>query len=257
MNKIQFDTNNYVELHLLDQETRPLILIAPGGGYRHTSKREAMPIVELMNSNGFHAAIVYYRETLLTHEKTTVELAQFVSHIKKHSSDYHIAKNKVILMGFSSGGHYVARLGVLFNQIDLEARPDGLVLAYPVISGKKGIAHEDSITRLFKETTDETRHLFSLENFVSTDTPKTFLFHTIADQAVCYQNSLVFFEALNRHQVKCELHLYDQGEHGLSLGTKSVVKDDYLGTPLEYERENAHFSSWANLLISWLNQEFN
>lgn len=257
MNKIQFDTNNYVELHLLDQEIRPLILIAPGGGYRHTSKREAMPIVELMNSNGFHAAIVYYRETLLTHEKTTVELAQFVSHIKKHSSDYHIAKNKVILMGFSSGGHYVARLGVLFNQIDIEARPDGLVLAYPVISGKEGIAHEDSIKRLFNETTKETRHLFSLENFVTNDTPKTFLFHTIADQAVSYQNSLVFFEALNRHHVKCELHLYDKGEHGLSLGTKEVVKDDYNKTPLEYEKENAHFSTWAKLVISWLNQEFN
>lgn len=256
MNQIKLNTDNYVELHLINEKDRPFILIAPGGGYRHTSKREADPIAKLFNDHGYHAGVIYYRETLLKSDKTTCELASFVSNIRAKASINGINPNQIILMGFSSGGHYMARLGVLYQEIDINSKPNGLILAYPVISGKKGIAHEDSIERLFGETNEKTRHEFSLENHVGQWTPKTFIFHTVEDKSVPYQNSLVFFEALNQNKVPCELHLYDKGEHGLSLGTKEVVKLDYPKGAESYDLENKHFQTWANLLISWLSDNY-
>ncbi len=31
------------------------------------------------------------------------------------------------------------------------------------------------------------------------------------------QNSLVYYAALNRHKVPCEMHLFEKGRHGIGL----------------------------------------
>ena len=48
----------------IDDNIRPTILVAPGGGYKYTSPRESEPVVEEFNKRGYHVVIVNYRETV-------------------------------------------------------------------------------------------------------------------------------------------------------------------------------------------------
>ncbi|TXK21633.1 prolyl oligopeptidase family serine peptidase, partial [Pontibacter qinzhouensis] len=60
---------------------------------------------------------------------------------------------------------------------------------------------------------------------VTATTPPAFLIHPGDDTKVPVQNSLRFYEALLRHQVPAELHIYPTGEHGFSRG---APKDNWL-----------------------------
>ena len=75
-----------------------------------------------------------------------------------------------------------------------EARPDAVVLGYPVItSGIK--THGGSIANLAGDDT-ALQAIFSLENQVRGDLPPFFIWHTVADQAVPVENSLLLASAL-------------------------------------------------------------
>ena len=250
MNNLQLNTDNYLEFHLLDEEISPLMIVAPGGGYEYTSSREALPIVNFFKKNGFHTHIVYYRETKLMYQDSFKELAEFVRTARENALALHIDPNKIYLIGFSSGGHFVASLGVEYQKYDDLSKPNAMVLAYPVITGKKGIAHDGSIQRLYGEINEQTRHAFSLEDKVSINTAPTFIFHTVEDTAVPYQNSLLFFQALNAFNVGAELHLYQKGPHGLSLANRNTPYANC--DPLVFETKFLHQASWIDLALSWL-----
>jgi dipeptidyl aminopeptidase/acylaminoacyl peptidase len=59
--------------------------------------------------------------------------------------------------------------------------------------------------------------LLSNETQITDDTPPTFLWHTVDDQEVPVENSLLFAEGLRRHQVPFDLHLFESGQHRLGL----------------------------------------
>jgi acetyl esterase/lipase len=251
MNKIFVNSKNYLQLHLLDNSLRPLVIIAPGGGYFFTSPREALPIVDVFHQAGFHAAVIYYRETFLLYPETKIELASFIRKIRANKELP--IDNQITLVGFSAGAHYIASLGVDNSEVDEALK--AMILAYPVITGKAGLAHEGSIENLFGKINDEVREEFSLEKKVSQNTVPTFLFHTVDDQGVPFQNSLLFYQALHKVGVKAELHLYESGPHGLGLANRHTTFDGV--DPIEFEELYKHQASWISLAISWLRNVYN
>lgn len=102
-----------------------------------------------------------------------------------------------------------------------------MILSYPVISSGK-FAHTGSFEALLgADSSDpEKRKKQSLEFQVTTDTPPTFLWHTVTDDCVPVENSLLFFEALHKYKVPVELHLYPTGVHGLSLANEETCHED-------------------------------
>lgn len=254
MNKIKLNSNNYMTLHMVDDQQRPFVLIAPGGGYIRTSPREAEPIATAFNQAGYHAGIVYYRETMLKHPEAVIELSKFIQTVVQ--LELPIQKENLILCGFSSGGHYMGNLGV-HTEYHQGFIIKAMILAYPVITGQKGFAHEDSIERLYGHIDDQTRSAFSLENKVTEHTPPTFLFHTIDDETVKVENSLYFMQALRKHNVAVDCHLYHSGIHGLSLGTKAVPRDEFSHDPEGYGKIHSHNQTWFNLAISFINKQIN
>jgi len=70
---------------------------------------------------------------------------------------------------------------------------------------------------------------------VTAKTPPTFLFHTGADTAVPPENSTLFYLALRKHKVPAEIHIYEQGRHGVGLAAADPV-----------------LSSWPDRLAAWL-----
>ena len=72
MKKIM-NSKNFIDLKLIDNQQRDLVLVLPGGGYSRTSDREADPIANIFNNAGFHTAIYYYRENLLLYPELQKE----------------------------------------------------------------------------------------------------------------------------------------------------------------------------------------
>src|SRR6202044_3355755 len=105
------------------------------------------------------------------------------------------------------------------DAIDREsARPDFLVLAYPVITMEDPYVHKGSLKYLLGDTPDPALVQFlSTEKHVTKETPPTFLFTTTDDQTVPVMNSVMFYSALVKAGVPAEMHLFQQGHHGVGL----------------------------------------
>ncbi len=236
----------------------PLVLICPGGGYAMTSNREAEPIALLFNSMGYQAAVLRYSCAPAVYPTALCEVAQSVKLIREHAEDWNVDAEKIIVMGFSAGGHLAASYGVFWNESWLTEKmqcdkkllkPNGLVLCYPVISSKEEITHQDSIKNLLGESYPEMKEQVSLEDKVGKHTPKTFLWHTFTDPVVPFWNSFRFAEALGKAGVPMEYHLYPQGGHGLSLANEQTANEEGKGVEKVCQ-------SWVPLLRSWMLENF-
>lgn len=236
----------------------PLVLICPGGGYAMTSNREAEPIALQFNSMGYQAAVLRYSCAPAVYPTALCEVAQSVKLIREHAEDWNVDAEKIIVMGFSAGGHLAASYGVFWNELWLTEKmqcdkqllkPNGLVLCYPVISSKEEIAHQDSIKNLLGESYPEMKEQVSLEDKVGKHTPKTFLWHTFTDPVVPFWNSFRFAEALGKAGVPMEYHLYPQGGHGLSLANEQTANEEGKGVEKVCQ-------SWVSLLRSWMLENF-
>ena len=236
----------------------PLVLICPGGGYAMTSNREAEPIALQFNSMGYQAAVLRYSCAPAVYPTALCEVAQSVKLIREHAEDWNVDAEKIIVMGFSAGGHLAASYGVFWNESWLTEKmqcdkqllkPNGLVLCYPVISSKEEIAHQDSIKNLLGESYPEMKEQVSLEDKVGKHTPKTFLWHNFTDPVVPFWNSFRFAEALGKAGVPMEYHLYPQGGHGLSLANEQTANEEGKGVEKVCQ-------SWVPLLRSWMLENF-
>ena len=263
---IQDDTEEIV-IH-----ERPLVLVCPGGGYCMTSDREAEVIVLQVLAMGCHAALLRYSCAPSVFPASLLELASSVKLIREHAREWHIDPDKIIVMGFSAGGHLAASLGMFWNRKFLAERlginhkdqellrPNGMILCYPVITSGE-YAHKDSFRFLlglnqetvpeklegFEEacSVEEMLEKLSLEKQVSKDTPKAFIWHTFEDDCVPVENSLLLVNALRREGICTEFHMYPHGGHGLSLASAQSV------SPAGSEIVEA-CQSWIGLLRKWI-----
>ncbi|MGJ9385042.1 alpha/beta hydrolase [Salipaludibacillus sp. CF4.18] len=216
------------------ERKRPTIVICPGGGYEFTSDREAEPVAIRLNAMGFNACVLRYSVRPAHYPTALLELSKAVSLIRKNADQWHVDRNKIIVAGFSAGGHLAASLGVHWNKSFLAERlgiasedikPNGLLLSYPVITSGTH-AHKGSFEALLDGKEEALFEEVSLEKQVSEDTPSTFLWHTTTDVSVPVQNSLMFAEALVKNKISLEMHIYPKGVHGLSLGTEETKGKD-------------------------------
>ncbi|WP_162012676.1 alpha/beta hydrolase [Streptococcus sp. S784/96/1] len=215
---------------------RPAVIICPGGGYSFTSDREAEPVAVKLLQFGFQVFVLRYSVAPIRYPSALIQLAKSVKMVRKNAEKWHVNSNGIIIAGFSAGGHLAANLGVEWHEEHLKAylggdeadwQPNGLLLSYPVISSGE-YAHIDSFKKLLGEDFERQKEMLSLENRVTEKTPPTFIWHTGEDGLVPAENSLLFVQALRKHQVSAECHLYAFGGHGLSLGTaETAINNDY------------------------------
>ncbi|MBT1180646.1 alpha/beta hydrolase [Bifidobacterium sp. CP2] len=240
---------------------RPALLILPGGAYAMTSDREAEPVALRFSADGFQTFVLRYSCAPSRYPTALLEAAEAMRLIRAHADEWHVRPDAVAVIGFSAGGHLAANLATSSSDGTLRehgvdpasARPDALMLGYPVITTGEFIHRRTIGTLLGPEHGHDPRMLdmLSLERHIDADTPPVFIWHTMTDPAVPVENSLLVIQACRAAGVSVEAHLFPEGGHGLSLGTVDTARH---GSPGEGDLDNVApcVQIWPRLAVDWL-----
>jgi len=222
------------------------VIVCPGGAYTVLAiDHEGQQVAQRLNSMGVAGFVLKYRLGPRYHYPAPLDDAQrAIRYVRAHAREYGLATNRIGILGFSAGGHLASTAGTHFeagksqtsDEIDQQScRPDFMVLCYPVISlGANG--HSYSKKMLLGDNPDpKLVELLSNEKQVTTNTPPAFIWHTSEDYGVSPENSILFYQALQKTRVPVESHFFAFGPHGIGLasGDSTAI-------------------SWPELLALWL-----
>lgn len=228
------------------RNTGTAVVVCPGGGYLHLAMdHEGDQVARWLNSIGVQSFVLKYRLGPRYHHPIELGDAQrAIRTVRSKAAQYLVQPDRIGIMGFSAGGHLASTAGTHFDSGNPSAadpidragsRPDFLVLGYPVISFTS-FPHRGSMHALLGDNPDpKLVELLSNELQVTAQTPPTFLFHTSADATVPVENSVMFYMALHKAGVPAEMHIYEEGPHGVGL----APTDEAL-------------SSWPERLANWM-----
>jgi acetyl esterase/lipase len=230
--------------------TGAAMVICPGGGYAHLAPHEGNDYALWLNQHGVTCFVLRYRlgGDGYRYPVEFQDGTRAMRWVRVHAAKYKIDSHRVGLMGSSAGGHLVSMVLTHFDagntnssdSVERESsRPDLGILCYAVITMGK-YAHAGSKVNLLgpKPSRKLVKYL-SGELQVTTNTPPCFLWCTYEDNVVPMENTLVFAEALRKNHVPFDLHVYQNGGHGMGLAAKPPF---------------AHPHPWANDCLFWLNQ---
>ncbi len=221
----------------VDRANGTAVIICPGGGYvRQSTRREGEQYAHWLSTLGVTAFVLTYRQVEFGHPAPLRDVLRAVRLVRSQAAVYRVQPARIGVMGSSAGGHLAASAGTLFDHplgrtgasLDaVSARPDFLMLMYPVIAMEGAAAHAGSRKALLgAEPRAEELELMSIARQVTEQTPPTLLVHTQADASVPVENSILFYQALTRAKVPAEMYLFEHGAHGMGmrdgLGTAST-----------------------------------
>lgn len=272
---------------MLDGGYRPAVLVCPGGAYLGCSDREAEPVALRFAAMGYHAFVLRYSTYFggqfgadpftevsavnprSVHPGPVRDIGKAFLMIREHADDWLVDMDKITICGFSAGGHNCAMYAVYWDKplisdhfgVDaLWLKPAAAILGYALtdyhlmfgrvldplaqeISNAASIAFlgTTSPTDIFLDEVSPAKH-------VSSNTPPTFIWTTMADELVPAEHSTRMANALAAAGVPCEIHLFEEGKHGLSLADQSSA-----GSLLDIEAEAAQ---WIVRAEAWLKKRF-
>ena len=266
-------------------EKRPLILVCPGGGYLNCSDREAEPVALRFAGMGYHAAVLRYStygerrddfapldtddyvKPQVLYPAQMRELGMAILLLKRNAERWHIDPNRVAICGFSAGAHNCAMYAVNWNRPVLSdalkaspetLRPAAVILGYPVVDFgiTEGVCDADrplyaDMYKAFIGTAVPSEAQFTEVNaawHVSADTSPMFIWSTAADATVPVVNSLNLASALSKNGVPFELHIFEDGPHGMGLCDQASA-----GVT---QHMNAAAAKWPDLAGRWLDKRF-
>lgn len=223
------------------------VIVVPGGGYGHLAiDHEGWQVAKWLNSHNISAFVLRYRYAPYRHPVPLGDGMRAVRLVRANAKDWKIDPSKIGMLGFSAGGHLTSSVGTHFNfaseaidEVDkASARPDFMVLIYPVITMTPQFTHPGSRKNLLGENPDaELIDLMSNEKQVTRETPPTFLVHSTTDKGVPCQNSQLFHEACQTHGVTSKFILFNVGAHGYELGG-----------------DDPQLSTWPGECINWMKE---
>lgn len=210
------------------------VLILPGGGFgKVVPDMEGSEAAEWLNGLGISAFVLNYRTTTGADEPITEkpwlrpvqDSQRALKHLRKHSDEFGLDREKIGLLGFSAGGQVAAihatQEKVYYDPIDeidqVSHRPDFLLLIYPW------------------RVADEKTETLMPEIVVSKNTPPGFIVHTDDDKSSSLGAALIYL-GMKKQGVSGELHVYQNGGHG--YGTR--------------DRPNSVIGTWTERGTDWL-----
>jgi acetyl esterase/lipase len=216
----------YPYLPAPEKNTGAAVLVCPGGGFlTRCADHEGVLVAQWLNAHGVAAFVLRYRiGPIYSHKESLLDAQRALRHLRAHAAEYHVAPDRVGIIGFSAGGELASMtaaqaLGPKAGEADPldrpSSRPDFAILAYGGSAPREAGASQ--------ETSAGTNSF-----------PPAFLFCTAEDTG--HINSMLsLYSALRQRHVPVEAHFFADGEHGVSL----AQDDPVLGL-------------WPELMFQWL-----
>jgi len=225
-----------------EHRTGQLVLILPGGGYGMVSTpKEGHRPAQFLNAHGIAAGVLEYRHDPQRHPVPLADAQRGMRMLRSVAARAGMSRTTAGVLGFSAGGHLA---GCLATQPEVEEarvddevdgvpyKPDFAALIYPVVSLTAAFSHFGSRDNLLGGPGQaEMADRLSLEKAVGPATPPMFLAHAQNDEVVPVANALALAEALTRHGVEADLHVFAKGGHGFGMAANH---------------------GWGALLLAWL-----
>ena len=234
------------EITLGQEKTRPAILVCPGGGYLYCSPREGEPVALSYAARGFHAFVLRYSTS--RDAKGFAPLAEVswaIGYLREHAAEWNIDPEKIVTCGFSAGGHLALSAGLL-----AENKPNAMILGYPATCcpNVPGAVFMLQLLEGREDVTEEDAKKYDLPAQITKDAPPMFVAATAEDVLTSFC-TMPLVNAYNNLGLKFELHIFQYGPHGYSLGNE--VTADGSSQMLE-----PAFAQWQELSVQWLRKTF-
>lgn len=221
-------------LHDEDESIRKCIIVVPGGGYCMLAPHEGELVAMEYYRMGLNAFVLTYTNDITMcvplKKQPMSDLSRAVRLIRKNAGEYRLNPAKLLICGFSAGGHVCGSLCTHFEEVtdpdpELNAfsnRPDGAIFGYPVITSGK-YTHVYSMQALLgMDPSEEELEYFSIEKQVKENMPPCFLWQTVEDNLVPVENTYLFAKALKEKGVPYCQYVYPHGGHGLSTASMEL-----------------------------------
>lgn len=237
-------------------EKRPAVVVCPGGGYNFCCAREGDPVAFQFMAQGYNTFVLEYScGENAVFPNSLLDLCAAMKLIRENAEEWGVIEDQIAVLGFSAGGHLTASLGVYWNDPEImersgcqngENQPNALILIYPVIS-TSWMENQDQLARIIGANDwESTYKKLNLQTAVGKHTPPAFICHTARDAGVPPKDSIYFATAMLDAGVPCELHIFPNGGHGMSLGTRQV----------NTKGGDKSFAQWVSLCVNWLERLF-
>lgn len=194
------------------------------------SDREAEPVTYPFLAYGYHAFILRYsvkKDAIWPNPLNDYE--QAMEYIRSHAEEWNILADKIAVIGFSAGGHLTGCAATIAKN-----KPNAAILGYAALDG-------ETITSYHPTAPD-------VVSLVDEHTCPCFVFASRTDNMVPIRNSVRFINALTKHDISYESHIYAYGPHGFSTCNMSTL---FPGTEM-----CSRIPQWVNDCIAWLEEIF-
>lgn len=193
------------------------------------------------------------------------DVGKAILFIREHAEEWLIDPERIALCGFSAGAHNCAMYSVYYDKPELteflgttpdELRPAAAVLGYMLSDYVTLLEKEDTSNVLFdcsiraylgeiETTTKEMAEKVSPSRLVSESTPPMFLWSTASDELVDPFHTLAMAMALNEQHIPYEVHIFEEGKHGMVLATEATAD-------VEGGQVNPKTAVWIGMADTWL-----
>ncbi len=187
----------------------------PGGGF--TSLNFSVSTAKWYASQGITAVLVKYRLPNGYKEAMLEDAFGAVRYIRTRT-DLGVDPNKVGVTGSSAGGCLTA---LVSNMMPDDEKPAFAIPLYgSMLRTEFYTGNKANYALLGDNFTWQDAVDMSSNNMVSPKTSPTLLLLCDDDRVVEPYSSLVYYEALVRHGVKCSMHIFPEGGHSLKKAVK-------------------------------------
>lgn len=204
------------------------------------------------------------------HPNPVRDIARAMLYIRDHAGEWLVDTDRIAVCGFSAGAHNSAMYATnwhrpviteFFGRPVEDFRPAACILGYCLsdyVYMKDAIKGNPMDEAFFANSntaflgvpcgSDELLREVSPSLNVTENCPPTYLWATSEDTMVPVQHTLLMAKALADHKIPFEVHVFENGPHGLAVATQA--------SSLAQSQIRPDVAQWVPMCATWLEKRF-
>lgn len=243
---------------------RPAVIVIPGGAYAFLSDTEGEPVALTFLKEGYNTFVLHYTVGEdCNYPGMLEEVSLAVWEVRRRADEWNTDPDAIVLMGFSAGACLAAMSATQWNTPGLSQRlqapeeglrPNAAVIAYAPWDNTNTIQRDPryfnpQCPKVVRDCTPELDFI----HYAGPHMPPLFLWHNRYDRFVPAVNPLMIAGRMLELDLPFELHLFQGGEHGMSVCNALSSYDE---RSRKLNAENPNVGMWVPLCVNWLNKLF-